>query len=141
MPRDAAARETVRETVNFAVNGEGLRVLGWRDAPVDSSVLGERVKAVEPVMQQIFIGRSAKIANEEDFERRLFIVRKVISNRLYDTKDLELAEYYPVSLSARTICYKGMVLVNSAKARRCSAGATCRSTAPCLASASRRSSR
>ncbi len=112
MPRDAAARETVRETVNFASNGEGLRVLGWRDVPVDSSVLGERVKAVEPVMQQIFIGRSEKIASEDDFERRLFIVRKVISNRLYDTKDLALAEYYPVSMSARTICYKGMVLVN-----------------------------
>ena len=60
MPRDAAARERVRETVNFASNGEGLRVLGWRDVPVMSSVLGERVKAVEPVMQQIFIGRSEK---------------------------------------------------------------------------------
>ena len=57
MPRDAAARAQVVETVNFAVAGEGQTVLGWRDVPVDSSVLGERVKAVEPVMQQIFIGR------------------------------------------------------------------------------------
>ncbi len=111
MPRDAAARETVRETVNYAVNGEGLSVLGWRDVPVDNSVLGERVKAVEPVIQQIFIERSARLATEDDFERRLFIVRKVVSNRLYDTKDLKLAEYYPVSMSARTITYKGMVLV------------------------------
>ena len=87
-------------------------MLGWRDVPVDNSVLGERVKAVEPVMQQIFIGRSPKLATEDDFERRLFIIRKVVSNRLYDTKDLKLAEYYPVSLSSRTITYKGMVLVN-----------------------------
>ena len=103
MPRDAAARQTVRETVDFTVAGEGQTVLGWRDVPVDNSVLGDRVKAVEPVMQQIFIGRSPTLATEEDFERRLFIIRKVVSNRLYDTKDLKLAEYYPVSLSARTI--------------------------------------
>jgi glutamate synthase (NADPH) large chain len=111
MPRDRAAREVVRETVNFAVAGEGQTVLGWRDAPVDSSVLGERVKAVEPVIQQIFIGRNDTLATEDDFERRLFIIRKVVSNRLYDAKDPKLAEYYPVSLSCRTINYKGMVLV------------------------------
>src|SRR5271165_7117119 len=111
MPRDAPARAHVRETVNFAVVGEGQTVLGWRDVPVDNSVIGDRVKAVEPVIQQIFIGRSAKLATEDDFERRLFIIRKVISNRLYATRDLKLAEFFPVSLSARTITYKGMVLV------------------------------
>src|SRR5271165_6372119 len=112
MPRDAAARETVFETVNKAAAGEGQTVLGWRDVPVDSSVLGERVKAVEPVMQQIFIGRSPALATEDDFERRLLIIRKVVSNRLYGVKDPKLAEYYPVSLSCRTINYKGMVLVH-----------------------------
>jgi glutamate synthase (NADPH/NADH) large chain len=112
MPRDPAARKVVRETVNFVVAGEGQTVLGWRDVPVDSSVLGERVKAVEPVIQQIFIGRSDTLATEDDFERRLFIIRKVVSNRLYDAKDPQLAEYYPVSLSSRTINYKGMVLVH-----------------------------
>jgi glutamate synthase (NADPH/NADH) large chain len=111
MPRNRAAREEVRETVNKAVAGEGQEVLGWRDVPVDNTGLGERVKAVEPVIQQIFIGRAANLATEDDFERRLFIIRKVISNRLYDRKDPPLAEYYPVSMSARTIVYKGMVLV------------------------------
>ncbi len=112
MPRDPGARERVHETVDKAVAGEGLTVLGWRDVPVDSSVLGERVKAVEPVMQQVFIGRGASLATEDEFERRLFIIRKVVSNRLYAEKDDRLAEYYPVSLSCRTIAYKGMVLVN-----------------------------
>ncbi len=58
MPRGPTAREQVRETVNSAVVGEGQTVLGWRDVPVDNRGLGERVTAVEPVMQQIFIGRS-----------------------------------------------------------------------------------
>ena len=111
MPRDRDARARVHETVDKAVAGEGQTVLGWRDVPVDNSVLGERVKAVEPVMQQVFIGRAASLATEDEFERRLFIIRKVVSNRLYAEKDDRLAEYYPVSLSGRTIVYKGMVLV------------------------------
>ena len=86
-------------------------MLGWRDVPVDNSGLGERVKAVEPVMRQIFIGRAADVASEDDFERRLFIVRKVVSNRVFAIGSREILEYYPVSMSARTIVYKGMVLV------------------------------
>ena len=86
-------------------------MLGWRDVPVDNSALGERVKAVEPVMQQIFIGRPAELASEDDFERRLYIVRKVVSNRVLAIGTPEILEYYPVSMSARTIVYKGMVLV------------------------------
>ena len=91
---------------------EGLTLLGWRDVPVDNSVLGERVKAVEPVMQQIFIGRPETLATEDDFERRLYIIRKVVSNRIYALGAPETAEYYPVSMSCRTIVYKGMVLVH-----------------------------
>ena len=111
MPRQAAARRQVREIVEEAIAAEGLGVLGWRDVPVDNSGLGERVKAVEPVMQQIFIGRPADVANEDDFERRLFVARKVVSNRVYAIGSREILEYYPVSMSARTIVYKGMVLV------------------------------
>ena len=71
-----------RRIVEEVVAAEGLQLLGWRDVPVDNSALGERVKAVEPVMQQIFIGRPADLATEDDFERRLFVVRKVVSNRV-----------------------------------------------------------
>src|SRR5271155_237172 len=111
MPRQAAARGQAREIVEEAVAAEGLSVLGWRDVPVDNSGLGERVRAVEPVMQQIFIGRPAEVASEDDFERRLFVARKVVSNRVYAIGSREILEYYPVSMSARTIVYKGMVLV------------------------------
>jgi glutamate synthase (NADPH/NADH) large chain len=111
MPRHPAARRQVRDIVEEVVAAESQTVLGWRDVPVDNSGLGERVKATEPVMQQIFIGRSASLATENDFERRLFIIRKVVSNRVFALGGPEVAEYYPVSLSARTIVYKGMVLV------------------------------
>jgi glutamate synthase (NADPH/NADH) large chain len=111
MPRHPAARRQVRDIVEEVVAAESQTVLGWRDVPVDNSGLGERVKATEPVMQQIFIGRSANLATENDFERRLFIIRKVVSNRVFALGGPEVAEYYPVSMSARTIVYKGMVLV------------------------------
>ena len=101
----------MREIVEEAVAAQGLSILGWRDVPVDNSGLGERVKAVEPVMQQIFIGRPAELASEDDFERRLYVVRKVVSNRVFAIGTLEILEYYPVSMSCRTIVYKGMVLV------------------------------
>ncbi len=112
MPRAAAARAAVDKIVEDVVAEEGLTLLGWRDVPVDNSVLGERVKAVEPVMQQIFIGRPETLATEDDFERRLYIIRKVVSNRIYALGAPETAEYYPVSMSCRTIVYKGMVLVH-----------------------------
>ena len=111
MPRDSQARKRVRDIVEEVVAAEGQKVLGWRDVPVDNSGLGERVRAVEPVVQQIFICRAANLASEDDFERRLFIIRKVVSNRVYEIGSPQIAEYYPVSMSARTIVYKGMVLV------------------------------
>ena len=112
MPRDAEARNQVRRIVEQVVAAEGQTVLGWREVPVDNSELGDRVKAVEPVIQQIFVGRAAKVASDDDFERRLFIIRKVVSNRVYAIGSKEVAEYYPVSMSARTIVYKGMVLAH-----------------------------
>ena len=72
MPRRSEARKQVQAIVEEVVAAEGLNLLGWRDVPVDNSELGERVKAVEPVMQQIFVGRPAELGSEDDFERRLY---------------------------------------------------------------------
>src|SRR5215218_364535 len=111
MPRDPEGFQLVEEIVTKAITDEGLQVLGWREVPVDSSDLGESVKATEPQHRQIFIGKGKGMDDAETFERRLFIARKVISNAVYDMKDARTAGYYPVSLSSRTIVYKGMVLV------------------------------
>jgi glutamate synthase (NADPH/NADH) large chain len=111
MPRDPEGFRLVEEIVTKAISDEGLQVLGWREVPVDSSDLGESVKATEPQHRQIFIGKGKGMDDAETFERRLFIARKVISNAVYDMKDARTAGYYPVSLSSRTIVYKGMVLV------------------------------
>ncbi|MBZ6077380.1 glutamate synthase large subunit [Microvirga puerhi] len=111
MPRDPDGHKLVEEIVTKAIIDEGLQVLGWRDVPVDSGDLGESVKSSEPLHRQIFVGKGKGMDDPETFERRLFLARKVISNAVYDMKDVRTAGYYPVSLSSRTIVYKGMVLV------------------------------
>ncbi|WP_374730340.1 glutamate synthase large subunit [Salinarimonas sp.] len=110
MPRDAEGYRIVCEIVEKAIHDEGLALLGWRDVPVDNSDLSENVKASEPLHRQIFVGKT-KDEDEATFERRLFVARKVISNAVYQLEDARCAGYYPVSMSARTIVYKGMVLV------------------------------
>src|SRR3954465_2944898 len=112
MPRAPGGCRSVEEIVTKAGADEGLVLLGWRDVPVDNGDLGRSVKATEPVQKQIFIGRPKTVADEDAFERRLFIARKVISNAVYTLKDPRVTGYYPVCLSCRTIVYKGMVLVN-----------------------------
>jgi glutamate synthase (NADPH) large chain len=110
MPRDKSARLLVEKIIEEVVAGEGQVLIGWRDVPVDNSDLGERVKAVEPAHRQLFVGRGASVVDEDDFERKLFILRKVVSNRIYAAGSPSFAEYYPVSMSCRTVVYKGMVL-------------------------------
>lgn len=110
LPRDAEARAKVEDIIEQTIIAEGQVVLGWRDVPVDPSDLGESVKPTEPFHRQVFIGRAAEITDEETFERRLFILRKVVSHTLYLAQDRAKAAYYPVSVSCRTVTYKGMLL-------------------------------
>ena len=111
MPKAEEPRAIIREIVESALAAEGLPLLGWRDVPVDPEDLGEAVKATEPHHQQVFIGRPASVADQDSFERRVYVARKVISNKVYGLDDSRVKEFYPVSVSTRTIVYKGMVLV------------------------------
>ena len=80
--------------------------------PTDNSTLGESVKPTEPVHLQVFIGRGKKKFSEDEFERRLYILRKVISDAIYKRRERRTAGYYPVSMSCRTVIYKGMFLAD-----------------------------
>ena len=112
MPRDPDWRQVIRDIWAQMIRREGMTLLGWRDVPKDNSTLGELVKPTEPVHQQVFIGRGRKIKTEAEFERRLYILRKSISNVIYTRKERRLSGYYPVSISCRTVVYKGMFLAD-----------------------------
>jgi glutamate synthase (NADPH/NADH) large chain len=113
MPRDAERRDIVRKVWEQVTGQEGLSILGWRtDIPTDNSTLGESVKPTEPFHMQVFIGKGTKRLSEDEFERRLYILRKAISSSIYRQYERRLSGYYPVSLSCRTVIYKGMFLAD-----------------------------
>src|SRR5271169_2147358 len=112
MPNDAEWREKIRKIYEEQAALEGMKVLGWRDVPTDNSTLGESVKPTAPKHQQVFIARGTKIKDEDEFERRLYILRKTISGILYAMRERKGSGYYPVSISCRTVVYKGMFLAD-----------------------------
>src|SRR6266700_268259 len=112
MPKETAWRKVITSIIADQIKAEQLTLLGWRDVPTDNSSLGETVKPTEPANMQVFIGRGDHIKSDDEFERRLYILRKSISQAIYLRRDRGLAGYYPVSMSCRTIIYKGMFLAD-----------------------------
>ena len=112
MPQDAELRAHIEEIIAEVVADEGQTLLGFRDVPVDNASLSKApdIVATEPYHRQVFIGRNPEIEDDDEFERRLFILRKVISNRIFDETEGRDNGFYVVSLSSRTIVYKGMFL-------------------------------
>ncbi|MDX3929289.1 MAG: glutamate synthase large subunit [Shinella sp.] len=112
MPQDEALIEHFKDVIRDVVAEEGQVLLGFRDVPVDNSSLSKApdIAATEPRHVQVFIGAGRDAATNDEFERRLFTLRKVISNRIYDEYKGEESNFYPVSLSSSTVVYKGMFL-------------------------------
>ncbi|WP_068818994.1 glutamate synthase large subunit [Phormidesmis priestleyi] len=105
---DRATRSQSRQIFEQIVAEEGQKVLGWRDVPTNNESLGETAKLSEPFMQQVFIQRAAGLANDLDFERKLYVIRKRSHNAIRATHIDSC--WYPSSLSCRTIVYKGMLM-------------------------------
>ena len=112
LPHDDAWRREITDTYTSVAAREGMTVLGWRDVPTDNSTLGESVKPTEPVNKQVFLARGPRITSEDEFERRLYVLRKTISGLLYSRRERQTSSYYPVSISCRTLIYKGMFLAD-----------------------------
>ena len=113
LPREAAAAASCVACVEEAIAAEGQVLLGWREVPTDNSYLGESVKPNEPLIRQVFIGRADNIADQDAFERKLFVIRKhshrLVRQGLGEARD----NFYITSMSSRTIVYKGMVLAGN----------------------------
>ncbi|WP_276120245.1 glutamate synthase large subunit [Pararhizobium qamdonense] len=112
MPQDEAQIAHFKQVITEVVAEEGQTLLGFREVPVDNASLSkaEHIAATEPHHVQVFIGAGRDAATNAEFERRLFTLRKVISNRIYNAFEGAETGFYPVSLSTQTIVYKGMFL-------------------------------
>ncbi|MFN4011964.1 MAG: glutamate synthase large subunit [Pannonibacter sp.] len=111
LPQDPALRAQCEEIVERVVAAEGQKVIGWRDVPVDNSSLSKApdIAATEPVSRQLFIA-ATDCADQTAFERRLYVLRKVISNTVRAESNAVKNGFYLVSISSRTVVYKGMFL-------------------------------
>lgn len=111
LPQEAASRAACEEELECSVRREGQVVLGWRDVPVDRHLeMSPTVKASEPVIRQIFIGRGPDVMVQDALERKLYVIRKTASHRIHDLKLKHGAEYFVPSMSTRTVVYKGLLL-------------------------------
>src|SRR5499427_3607262 len=110
LPRNRAQRIYCESVVARVCDAEGLKLIGWRDVPIDNSCISASVIETEPTHRQVFIGRGPDIEDESEFERRLYILRKVISNTINGETGGHDIGFYTVSLSCRTLVYKGMFL-------------------------------
>jgi len=109
LPPDAGALEACRTMVEETVPGEGFKLLGWRTVPADGTVLGEQARREQPRIEQCFLGwNSGRAPGAEDLERKLYVLRKALESRASSMGDAG-AGFYVVSLSSRTIVYKGLM--------------------------------
>ena len=102
-PQGELQRNQAKKMFEIIAEKEGLEILGWRQVPSDTSVIGQRAVDCMPDIRQCFIKRPDNVKRGLDFDRRLYVARRVFEQSNEDT--------YVVSLSSRTIVYKGMFLV------------------------------
>jgi len=112
LPRDPASRFACEYEIERAIKDEGQMLLGWRDVPVDNADLAEPAKKLEPVIRQVFVGRGAGVTVTDALERKLYIIRKSSGHAIQALRLEHGKEFYVPSMSARVLCYKGMLLAN-----------------------------
>ena len=109
LPNDPDGRAACEAIIEELVRQEGQSVLGWRDVPSDSSHLGATARAFQPTIRQIFVERSADITDGDVFERKLYVIRRLIEKRVQRSFITGRSQFYICSFSARTVVYKGML--------------------------------
>uniref|UniRef100_UPI002CB5801F glutamate synthase central domain-containing protein n=1 Tax=Accumulibacter sp. TaxID=2053492 RepID=UPI002CB5801F len=113
LPKESASRLACQEEIERAVRSEGQVVLGWRDVPVDHGLpMSPTVRAREPVIRQIFVGRGADVMVTDALERKLYVIRRRAANAILALGLKHGKDFYQPSMSARTVVYKGLLLAD-----------------------------
>jgi glutamate synthase (ferredoxin) len=110
LPTNPQNRRQCEGLFEKIVREEGQTVLGWRDVPTDNEMIGPTARAGEPVMRQVFIGRAPSLFDDAAFERKLYVIRKRVENAVRSSKIEQRETFYVVSLSWKTMVFKGMLM-------------------------------
>ncbi|WP_452225081.1 glutamate synthase large subunit [Lacinutrix chionoecetis] len=110
LPRKENQRQYCIDVFEKEIKSQGLKLIGWRDVPVNSEILGEIAKVTEPFVKQIFIGKANDEQTEREFNLKLFAARKIAEHTIYDSKLSESKFFYLPSLSTKIIIFKGLLM-------------------------------
>src|SRR3989338_2380374 len=103
LPSEAADSKAAEKVLEGIIKEEGQHFLGWRAVPTDNQLLGETAKSSEPVVRQIFIGRSPQLKDDLSFERKLYVIRRRAENAIRFSGMKGGNYFYVSSLSCKTI--------------------------------------
>lgn len=109
LPPSLEDRNIIEEWTEHIIHEEGQRFLGWRAVPHDSTQIGEVAHSVEPEFKQLFIG-IGKDTKPEDLDRKLYVIRKRLYNKVQESTLSQKNYYYFCSLSSKTMVYKGQLM-------------------------------
>ncbi|WP_412559521.1 glutamate synthase large subunit [Winogradskyella sp. MIT101101] len=109
LPRKENQRQYCIDVFEKEIENQGLKLIGWRDVPVNSDILGAIATVTEPSIKQIFIGKSDKNQSDRDFNLKLFAARKIAEHTIYESKLSESKFFYLPSLSTKIIIFKGLL--------------------------------
>jgi len=110
MPTEPAHARKCERRLAEIVEEEGQTLLGWRTVPTNNSNLGDTARAAEPLVRQVFIGRSPELKSEMEFERKLYVIRRRAENTIRYSGNKSTEDFYVCSLSCKTLVYKGMLM-------------------------------
>lgn len=108
-PKDSTLKKACRTIIDKAVEKLGLHKLGYRKLTTDNSVIGETARSAEPDVEQIFVAKPHHILNIDDFERKLYVLRRYINKSVTEQFPKAADAFYFTSFSAKTIIYKGQL--------------------------------
>ena len=113
LPQKKNQREYCTAILENEFKNQGLNFIGWREVPVNKSVLGKISAKTEPYISQIFVEKGD--ISEHEFNVKLFIARKISENKILSSKISERSFFYLPSLSSRTLIYKGLLVPEDIK--------------------------
>ncbi len=110
LPRDPSERALCQQIVEDVVRAEGQRLLGWRDVPADDRELGYLARDSQPIIRQVFVARGTNTPDQAAFERKLYVIRKLIESGV-GRLGIQMADTFCIpSFSSQTVVYKGLLM-------------------------------
>ena len=115
LPQRENQRKYCTDLFEANIKQQGLQLLGWRDVPVNRRVPGRIAAETEPFVKQVFVGKAQPSQDNFEFERKLYVARKVTEHTIRNSGLSESGYFYFPSLSTRIIIFKGLLMPNDIK--------------------------